>query len=232
MYTLDEIREAIRQLPVDQRWKIEDCLRELDDSPLEGSRVREAVPAYATLDSYFMTLEEFFEFDEKSPLRHEFINGLVFAMAVPSLNHQRIIRNLTTAIDGHLKRGPCEVFQSGLKAVVRRDVNEIAYLPDLIVDCHPDTRDTRYVQDPKLIMEVLSPSTQLIDRREKLQNYRLIDSVEEYLIVAQDECRVVVYPRAERWKPRVYAGLDTAVELRSIDLTVPLIELYRDVTPP
>ena len=131
MYTLDEIREAIRQLPVDQRWKIEDCLRELDDSPLEGSRVREAVPAYATLDSYFMTLEEFFEFDEKSPLRHEFINGLVFAMAVPSLNH-----------------------------------------------------------------------------------------------------RVVVYPRAERWTPRVYAGLDTAVELRSIDLTVPLIELYADVTSP
>jgi Uma2 family endonuclease len=230
MRMLDEIREAIRRLPVDQRWKIEACLQELDGSPVEGTQVREAVPAYVAVDSPFMTLEEFFEFDETSPLRHEFINGVAFAMAVPSLNHQRIIRNLTTAIDPHLKRGTCEVFQSGLKAVVRRDVNEIAYLPDLVVDCRPDTRETRYVQDPKLVIEVLSPSTQLIDRREKLQNYRLIDSVEEYVLVAQDERRVTVYPRAERWKPRIYAGLDTAVELRSIDLTVPLIELYRDVT--
>jgi len=80
-----------------------------------------------------------------------------------------------------------------------------------------------------LIVEVLSPSTQMIDRREKLQNYRLISSVEEYVTVAQDEKRVIVYPRAERWKPRVYGTLDAAIELRSIDLTVPMIELYDDV---
>jgi Uma2 family endonuclease len=116
-----------------------------------------------------------------------------------------------------------------LKAVVRRNVNEIAYYPDLFVDCRPDTRNTHYVQDPKLIVEVLSPATQLIDRREKLQNYRLIDSVEEYVLIAQDERRVIVYPRAERWKPRVYRSLEAAMELRSIDLTVPLDQLYADV---
>jgi Uma2 family endonuclease len=177
-----------------------------------------------------MTLEEFFEFEVQSPLRHEFINGAIFAMSVPSLNHCRIMQNLMLAIHAHLRHGPCEVFFSGLKLVIQRDVNTIACYPDVIVDCSPHTRDTYYVREPKVIAEVLSPSTQLIDRREKLQNYRLIDSVEEYVLVAQDERRVVVYPRAERWKPRIYAGLDTAVELRSIDLTVPLIELYRDVT--
>ena len=180
-----------------------------------------------------MTFEEFFEFEQESPLRHEFVNGAIFAMSDSSLNHCRIRQNLMFAIHAHLKRTPCEVFFLGLKLVIRRETNTIVYCPDLIVDCCPDTRDTYYLRDPRLIAEVLSPSTtQLIDRREKLMNYRLLDSLEEYILVSQDEHRVVVYPRAERWKPRTYAGLDTAVELRSIDLTVPLIELYGDVTLP
>ena len=229
MHTLDEIREAIRQLPVDQRWKIEACLRELDDSPGPESQVQEARPAYATSDLFFMTLEEFFEFEEASPVRHEFIDGAIFAMTGASRAHNFITQNLASVIRSHLTRGPCKVFSFEMKLVIRRDVNNISYYPDVIVDCRPDPRDTHCVQNPKLIAEVLSPSTQLVDRREKLQNYRLIDSVEEYVLVAQDERRVTVYSRAERWKPRVYGGTDAAVELRSIDLAVPLADLYRDV---
>jgi Uma2 family endonuclease len=229
MYTLDEIREAIRQLPVEQRWNVELWLHELDGSPVRQNKVGEAVPTYAASDPSFMTLEEFFEFDEQSPFRHEFINGIVFAMLGPSLNHNLIINNLEAPIRNHLKQGPCKAFTSEVKLVIRGATNEVVYSPDLIVDCRSDTRDPCFVQDPKLLVEVLSPSTQLIDRREKLQNYRLIDSVEEYVIISQDEYRVVVYPRAERWKPRVYAGLDTAVELRSIDLAVPMTDLYLDV---
>ena len=230
LHTLNEIREALRRLTVQQRSTVELWLQELDGIPAPANEVREALPAHSDLDSAFMTLEEFFEFEQKSPLRHEFINGVLFAMNGASVNHSRIIRNLTIAIVAHLKHGPCEVFQSGLKAVVQRDVNEIAYYPDVFVDCRPDTRDTHYVRDPKLIVEVLSPSTLIIDQREKLQNYRLIDSVEEYVLIAEDERRVIVYPRAERWKPRVYGDLHAALELRSIDLTIPLMELYADVT--
>ena len=233
MHTLDEIRTAIRQLPVDQRWKVEACLRELDGSPIPDSQVREARPACAALDPSIMTFEEFFGFEQKSPLRHEFVNGAIFAMSGPTLIHNLIMQNLMFAIHAHLRRRrPCEVFSSGVRLVIRRETNTIAYCPDLIVDCRADTRDTYYLRDPKLIAEVLSPSTELIDRREKLLNYRMLDSLEEYVLISQDERRVVVYPRAERWKPRVYAGLDTAVELRSIDLTIPLIELYADVTSP
>ena len=183
-------------------------------------------------DASCMTLEEFFGFEERSPLRHEFINGAVFAMTSPSLNHHRIMQNLMLAIHAHLNHRQGGVFFSGLKLIIRRETNTISYYPDVMVDCRPDTRDMYYLREPKLIAEVLSPATQLIDRREKLQNYRLIDSVEEYVLVAQDDRRVTVYPRAEGWKPRIYAGLDTAVELRSIDLVLPLIELYRDVTSP
>jgi Uma2 family endonuclease len=229
MKTLNEIRAALGRLTDSQRLSVELFLQELEDTPVPADQVREAQWAYAASDPWFMTLEGFFEFEERSPLRHEYINGVIFAMSPPSLNHQRIIRNLTVAISTHLKRTPCEVFSAGLRAVVRREVNEIAYYPDVMVDCRPDTRGAHYVREPKLIVEVLSPSTQNIDRREKLQNYRLIDSVEEYVIVAQDEKGVIVYPRAERWKPRFYDTLETAVELRSIELTVPMIELYEDV---
>jgi Uma2 family endonuclease len=230
MRTLDEIHEALRQLPVEQRSTIELWLHELDDIQT-ANEVREAQPAYIDSDPFFMTLEEYFEFEEKSWIRHEFIDGVIFAMTGPSLAHNSITQNLVFAIRTHLKRGPCRVFSSDAKLVIRRAQSEISYYPDVIVDCRPDTRTTHYVQDPKLILEVLSPSTHLVDRREKLQNYRLIDSVEEYVLVGQQEQRVIVYPRAERWKPRVYGSLDAAMELRSIDLTVPLSELYADVVP-
>ena|SRR3569833_3866651 len=234
MQSLDEIRAALRRLTVEQRMTVEVWLQELEGIPSPESQVREARSAYVAVDPSFMTLEEFFEFEKSSPLRHEFVNGVLFAMTGPSLAHNQVIQNLAFAIRNHLKRspgerGPCAVYFSDARLVIRRDVNEISYYPDVIVDCRPDTRDTHYVRDPKLIVEVLSPSTQMIDRREKLQNYRLIDSVEEYVIVAQDEKRVIVYPRAERWKPRVYGTLDAAIELRSIDLTLPMIELYDDV---
>jgi Uma2 family endonuclease len=229
MRTLDELLEALGQLSVEQRMTARFWLQELDNRPAPENQVREARPVYGVSDASFMTLEEFFEFEEKSPVRHEFINGVLFAMNGASLDHGRIVRNLTVAIATHLKRGPCEVFSSGLKAVVRRDINEVVYYPDVFVDCRPDTHGTNYVQDPKLIVEVLSPSTQTIDKREKLQNYRLIDSVEEYVLVAQDERRVIIYPRAERWKPRMYDASDAAVELRSIDLAVPMNELYEGV---
>jgi Uma2 family endonuclease len=228
MNTLEEIRAALRRLSYQERLSVELTLQELDGMRPPELRVEEARPAYGASDPSFMTLEEYLKFEEKSPQRHEFINGVLFAMTGPSVAHARITTNLAIAIGTHLKGGPCEVFASDLKVIISRDVNEIGYYPDVVVDCRPDTRDTHFVRDPKLVVEVLSPSTQHIDRREKLQNYRLIDSVEEYVLVAQEERRLIVYPRADRWKPRVYGDLDPIVELRSIELTFPLSELYGD----
>lgn len=228
MQTLDDIRAALRRLTVDQRMTVETWLQELDGIQAPESQVREALPAYTAPAPSFMTLEEYLEFEETSSLRHEFINGVLFAMNGETVAHHAIVSNLMHPIMNHIKR-PCRVFASGPKVVIRRKSNQISYYPDVLVDCRPRTRDRLYVRDPKLIVEVLSPSTQLVDRREKLANYRLIDSVEEYVIVAQDAKRVIVYPRAERWRPRVYDTLDEAVELRSIDLTVPMIELYDGV---
>jgi Uma2 family endonuclease len=225
MQTLVEIRAALRRLTVQQRMTVETWLHELEDIPLPENEVREAVPSYIAPDPSFMTFEEYLELEDLSPLSHEFINGVLFAMTGPSVLHQDILSNLMHAISNHIRR-PCRVYSSGLKLVIRRNSKKISYYPDVLVDCRPDTHDRLYVRDPKLIVEILSPSTQCVDRREKLENYRLIDSVEEYVIVAQDEKHVRVYPRAECWKPREYGALDTAVEFRSIGLTMPMSELY------
>jgi len=229
MKTLTEIRAALRRLTVDQRMTVELWLQELDGIPPPGSDASDAELACAAVDPSFMTLDEFLEFEKASPLRHEFINGAIFGMSSSSLNHQRIVLNFTLALHAHLKHGPCEVFSSGMPVVIKQDEHEILYYPDVMVDGRPDTRTTHYLREPKLIVEVLSRSTQQTDSRQKLLDYPLIDSLEEYVLVAQDKRHVIVYPRAEDWRPRVYSTLDAAVELRSIDLTVPMIELYEGV---
>ncbi|MGH8260463.1 MAG: Uma2 family endonuclease, partial [Steroidobacteraceae bacterium] len=166
------------------------------------------------------------EFEEKSPLKHEFVNGFAYAMTGGSVRHGRIALNLATTFKIHLKRGQCEAFASDVRVVVQRDKNEIAYYPDVVVDCRRDTRDTHFVRDPRLIVEVLSPSTQRTDRREKLQNYRLIDSLEEYVLAAQDERTLTIHRRSDGWRASAYAGADAVAEFRSIGLALPLTEIY------
>jgi Uma2 family endonuclease len=176
-----------------------------------------------------MTLEEFFEFEEKSEIRHEYVDGVVFAISGASVSHERIRQRLVMAFGNHLSRGSCEVFPSGMQLLIQREASDICYYPDIMVDCRRDAWGKNFVRNPKLVVEVLSPSTQMIDRREKLQNYRLIDSVEEYALAAQDECKVTLYRRADGWRPQVYTGTLTAAEFRSIDLVLPLSQLYGDI---
>jgi Uma2 family endonuclease len=82
------------------------------------------------------------------------------------------------------------------------------------------------VRNPKLVVEILSPSTKHIDRREKAMTYRRIASVEEYVLVAQDELEVIVQRRAENWRPQSCAAREAMVEFRSIGLSVPLAQIY------
>jgi Uma2 family endonuclease len=88
---------------------------------------------------------------------------------------------------------------------------------------------SHFVCSPRLVIEILSPSTQLTDRREKLQNYRLIDSVDEYVLAAQDERKLTVYRRADGWRPQVCTGGDATAEFRSIGLMLPLNKVYDDI---
>jgi Uma2 family endonuclease len=228
METVEEIQHLLERLSLGDRLGIARWLQEFDHLQSGEGRAEEARVAYAS-EPPFMTLEEFLVFEEKSPTGHEYLEGAVFAMAGPSVAHERIRHNLVMALGNYLGRGPCQVFSSSMQLRIRHGVNEICYYPDIMVDCQRESWGANFVLNPKLVVEVLSPSTHLIDRREKLQNYRLVSSVEEYVVVAQDEHKLTIYPRAGGWRPRVHAGLEAVAEFRSVELSVPLIEIYSDV---
>jgi Uma2 family endonuclease len=118
------------------------------------------------------------------------------------------------------------VSRSLAKLRIRSETDEIVYYPDLVVACNREEWGTNYVCNPKLVVEILSPSTEHIDRREKAMTYRRVDSIEEYVLLEQDEHRIVVHRRAENWKPHMYTGPQAAAEFRCLGLCVPLTQIY------
>ena len=229
MQTIDEIQRALARLPVSDRLAVGRWLQELNHTEATDDAVAEPAAKYGAFELPYMTLEEFFEFEEQSIVPHEYVNGVVFAMSGASLVHQQICHRLVMAFGNHLTRGPCQVFSGGTQLLIQCSESEICYYPDIMVDGRRDAWGRHFVRSPTLVLEILSPSTQLTDRREKLLNYRLIDSVEEYVLVAQDNHRLTIYRRADGWRPQVCAGMDATGEFRSIDLVVPLRDIYNDI---
>jgi Uma2 family endonuclease len=173
------------------------------------------------------TIEEYLDFEQRSQVRHEYVGGMVFAMTGASLAHGRIVRNLTVALDRHLRGGPCEVIATDLR--VRIDAANAFYYPDLLVLCDERNQRSQQISNPVLLIEVLSPSTETVDRREKRLNYLTLPSLREYVLVAQDQPAVEVDRRTDTgWVVETASGADT-VELQSIGLRLPLSEIYRDI---
>ena len=140
-----------------------------------------------------MTLDEYLDFERQSPVRHEFVEGEVYAFAGASRRHSLIVSNISYWLVGAARGGPCEVHTNDVKLrVTERNV----YYPDVMVVCDPEDVDDLIVSRPCLVVEVISPSTQLVDRREKLFFYRQIESLEGYLIVEQNERRVIYHSRS------------------------------------
>jgi Uma2 family endonuclease len=173
-----------------------------------------------------MTVDEYLKFEESSAVRHEYVNGSIYAAEDVSVAHARIAQELVIAVRRHLRGTLCEPFSTRLKLLIRTDTDEIVYYPDLMVACQRDDWGTHYVRNPKLVAEILSPSTEDIDRREKAITYRRIASVEEDVLLAQDDHQVIVQRRAENWRPQFYSGPEATVEFRSIGFSVPLAEIY------
>jgi Uma2 family endonuclease len=226
MDTLAEIQSALERLSTDERAAIANWLQEFMEGQSPGYGVAEPASSYAAVQPPFMTVDEYLEFEEKSPVRHEYVNGAIYAMSGVSVAHARIARELVLAVGGHLRGGPCELFSTDLKLHIRSDTDEVFYYPDMMVACQRDDWGKNFVRNPKLVAEILSPSTQHIDRREKAMTYRRIASLEEYVLLAQDDHKVIVQSRADNWWPRSYSGPGATVEFRSIGLSVSLAQIY------
>jgi len=230
MTTIAEAQTAIRRLDAEDRYIVACWLEGYLEDEVEFTGVREPAVEYADGPLY-MTEDEYLKFEENSPTRHEYVNGYVHAMCGATMAHGRIVARLQTALAKRLGDGPCESFFSGLKLKVDT-VSDKAYLyPDIMVSCDRAGWREQWLLNPRLIVEVLSPSTQHIDRREKATTYRQIPSMEEYVIAAQGSWQLTIFRRAENWAAEVVSGPEAVAEFRSLGVSIPLAEIYRGVFP-
>jgi Uma2 family endonuclease len=177
----------------------------------------------------YLTVEDYLEGEAQAKERHEYLAGVVYAMAGTSLRHNQIAGNLLVALRGHL-RGKCGVFMSDVKARLKVNEAEFFYYPDVIVGCDPRDTATHWLKFPQVIFEILSPDTERIDRTEKYQNYIQIPSLQEYVLVAQDRSEVTVFRRANNWRPEIVKDSSQAFELPSLQFSMPLSAVYEGVT--
>ncbi len=181
-----------------------------------------------------ISVEEYLEGELISPIRHEYIGGEVYAMAGASDRHHRICSNLFTSLDEYLEDSDCDVLHLDMKLRVSSD--NIFYYPDVFVACDQNPVSEFYREEPVLVIEIASPSTRQIDRREKLKVYQSIPSVKEYVTVEQDKTHVELHRRQANgtWITYFYNenDLDEVIEFQSVGLKTGLDEIYRRVKFP
>lgn len=175
-----------------------------------------------------LSIEEYLAGEQDVEVRHEYVSGQIYAMAGTSDRHNRIAINLVTKLDPHIEGNPCELFISEMKVKVADD---LVYYPDVMVACDKPPRDPYCRTHPVLVVEVLSPSTQRIDQGEKLNAYRNVPSIRDYLIVAQDQMRVDLHQRQDAgdWKHLIFTEPDEVVAFVSVSLSLQVSDIYRGV---
>ena len=177
-----------------------------------------------------LTGEQYLEIERFSEIRHEYLDGLVYAMAGESRDHSRICFNLAGIIQPQLKDKPCEGFSPNMK--VKTGIGGLYAYPDLMIVCgeaifHDEHGDV--LLNPTVIFEVLSPSTEKYDRGEKFRRYQQIESLQDYVMVSQDKARIENHHRQSdgTWTSTEVNGLNGLLVLSSIDCRIPLVEVYR-----
>jgi len=178
------------------------------------------------------TFDEYLLLEEIAEVKHEFLDGEVWAMAGGSPEHAAIIGNVTTLLNVQLRGQRCRVHSTELR--VRVKATGLGTYADVTVICgrlerDPDDRTGRTAINPRVIVEVLSPSTEEYDRGEKLSHYQTIPSLEEVVLVAHDrpEIEVVLREADGTWSRHV-AGVGQSARLTSIACDLAVVEVYRD----
>lgn len=171
------------------------------------------------------SIDDFLAMEEASPTKHEYLAGQIYALAGASARHNRIAGNIFAHLWMAARAGPCRVYGSDMRLRVG---NQAVYYPDVQVVCDVDEREDSFTTQPCVVVEVLSPSTSAIDRREKMLVYRGIDSLRAYLIVDQDSRRVIRHYRAEdnAWYDTVH-GPDTTIRFPCPDVELSLEAIYQ-----
>ena len=174
----------------------------------------------ANQDSLYVSPEDYLAGEKVSPIKHEYRDGRIYAMVGAKNPHVMIAINLATLLRNHLRGTGRFPFASDTK--VRIETSNSFYYPDIAVSC--DEGDTNSLEDfirfPVLIIEVLSPSTEAFDRGEKFADYRALDSLQEYVLIAQDRISVECYRRNAQGRWELYSYTEgQEIELASVNFS-------------
>jgi len=181
-----------------------------------------ALPEYR-----WVSVEEYLAIDNASDVRFEYIQGQIRMLAGGSRNHALIAHNLHGILHEHLHGTPCAAYTSDMRVQVAVDRY---YYPDVTVSCDEEEAENA-LHSPRVIFEVLSPSTEAIDRTEKLEAYRELSSVEDYVLVSSERQAVEVHHRDRKqnyWITRIYSSEDT-VNIDSLNAEFPMDEIYERI---
>jgi Uma2 family endonuclease len=180
----------------------------------------------------YYTPEEYLEIDREAEVKSEYLDGQIYAMAGASPDHNVITANILGALVPQLRGGDCRGYASDLRVLIEE--TGLYTYPDVTVVCGPrrhsdDRRDT--LVNPTLIVEVLSPSTEIHDRVGKFSHYRRIESLQEYVLVSQHAARIERYLRRSggEWLYASAEGLEAALRLDSIGCELRLADVYDGV---
>jgi Uma2 family endonuclease len=182
-----------------------------------------------------VTFEEYLALEEAGPIKHELVAGFMYeynggesrGLAGATRRHNRIAGNIFGRLWNAVGGGPCQVYGSDMRL---RTSAETTYYPDVQVVCDPTDADEQFTTRPCLIVEVLSPSTASIDRREKVLEYQSLESLSAYLIVWADQRRCMLHYREpqKRWSS-ILTGPRGDVQLPCPELRMSLDEIYAGV---
>ncbi|MBE9143786.1 Uma2 family endonuclease [Planktothrix mougeotii] len=173
--------------------------------------------------------EDYLAREETSPIKHEYIDGQVYAMAGASDAHVTICLNLASALRNQVRGRGCRVYMSDMKAQI--DTANLYYYPDILVTYDPRDRElTNYKKYPCLIVEVLSSKTEAFDRGDKFADYQQLETLQEYVLISQKRQRVECFRRNSEgfWVLQFYYP-GSEIHLKSIDFHTPIETLYEDV---
>ena len=180
-----------------------------------------------------MTEEDYLATEPYSEVKREFLGGAVYAMSGASEPHNRISTNLIAMLYNRLRGRRCEAFGSDMQVKIVPAVSELGpsyYYPDAMIACDPTDTGNRWRERPSALFEITSKSTRRVDEREKRAAYLSIPSLEAYVRILQDQPAVVYHVRTPTvWKLEQVTGLEGVLRLPSLEIELPLAELYERV---
>ncbi|TVP62160.1 MAG: Uma2 family endonuclease [Leptolyngbya sp. LCM1.Bin17] len=178
----------------------------------------------------YLTPEDYLQLEADSPVKHEYLDGDIYAMAGANDAHVTIALNLAALLRSHVRGSGCRVYISDMRA--RIEARNRFFYPDVMVTCDPRDQETlAYKCFPKLVIEVLSDSTEAFDRGDKFADYQTLESLEEYVLINTRHQRVECFRRNEvgLWVLQYYTSETTTFHLQSLDFSDTLAALYEDV---